>query len=30
VYLKTGDVVELAISRLGKQRQKVMPYLSFK
>jgi 2-keto-4-pentenoate hydratase/2-oxohepta-3-ene-1,7-dioic acid hydratase in catechol pathway len=26
VYLKTGDVVELAISRLGKQRQKVMPY----
>jgi 2,4-didehydro-3-deoxy-L-rhamnonate hydrolase len=26
VYLKAGDVVELAISRLGKQRQKVMPY----
>jgi 2-keto-4-pentenoate hydratase/2-oxohepta-3-ene-1,7-dioic acid hydratase in catechol pathway len=26
VYLKAGDVVELGISKLGKQRQKVVPY----
>jgi 2-keto-4-pentenoate hydratase/2-oxohepta-3-ene-1,7-dioic acid hydratase in catechol pathway len=26
VYLKAGDVVELGISKLGKQRQKVAPY----
>jgi 2-keto-4-pentenoate hydratase/2-oxohepta-3-ene-1,7-dioic acid hydratase in catechol pathway len=26
VYLKAGDVVELGISGLGKQRQKVVPY----
>jgi 2,4-diketo-3-deoxy-L-fuconate hydrolase len=26
VYLKAGDVVELGISQLGKQRQKVIPY----
>jgi 2-keto-4-pentenoate hydratase/2-oxohepta-3-ene-1,7-dioic acid hydratase in catechol pathway len=25
-YLKAGDVVELGISKLGKQRQKVVPY----
>jgi 2,4-didehydro-3-deoxy-L-rhamnonate hydrolase len=26
VYLRAGDVVDLGISRLGKQRQKVIPY----
>jgi 2,4-diketo-3-deoxy-L-fuconate hydrolase len=26
VYLKAGDVVELGISKLGRQRQKVVPY----
>ena len=26
VYLRAGDVVELGISQLGKQRQKVIPY----
>jgi 2-keto-4-pentenoate hydratase/2-oxohepta-3-ene-1,7-dioic acid hydratase in catechol pathway len=26
VYLKAGDVVELGISNLGKQRQKVVAY----
>jgi 2-keto-4-pentenoate hydratase/2-oxohepta-3-ene-1,7-dioic acid hydratase in catechol pathway len=26
VYLKAGDVVELGISKLGQQRQKVVPY----
>jgi 2,4-didehydro-3-deoxy-L-rhamnonate hydrolase len=26
VYLKAGDLVELGISKLGKQRQKVVPY----
>jgi 2,4-diketo-3-deoxy-L-fuconate hydrolase len=26
VYLKAGDAVELGISKLGKQRQKVVPY----
>jgi 2-keto-4-pentenoate hydratase/2-oxohepta-3-ene-1,7-dioic acid hydratase in catechol pathway len=26
VYLKAGDVVELGIAKLGKQRQNVVPY----
>jgi 2-keto-4-pentenoate hydratase/2-oxohepta-3-ene-1,7-dioic acid hydratase in catechol pathway len=26
VYLRAGDTVELGISKLGRQRQKVVPY----
>jgi 2,4-didehydro-3-deoxy-L-rhamnonate hydrolase len=29
VYLKTGDIIELGIAGLGKQRQRVVPYSDF-